>query len=391
MNLGKECFTMSKITGHYTTTTVAGEPVRAFVPNALPPHLPAKASAELIEPLRAADTALSKLNLAGEMVPSIDWFIYAFLRKEALLSSEIEGTQATLIDVFSFEHAAQVGTSSVEDLEEVANYVGAMNYALGEIRSKRGLPLSVRLLNECHRRLLQGSRGAHKQPGEIRRSQNWIGGTRPGNAAFVPPPPGQVASLLAGLEQYIHKDDSLPPLLRIAAIHVQFETIHPYLDGNGRVGRMLIALLLEHWQLLSSPLLYMSAYLKRHQANYYRHLEGVRTEGDWLGWFKFFLAGAESVAGDAADSARRLHRQVTDDRRKLLAGDGVTVSAIQLFEALPKHPVVSMPLVTRLLNITKPTAGKAIEILQNAKILGEMGERKRDRLYSYEPYVALLK
>jgi Fic family protein len=193
------------------------------------------------------------------------------------------------------------------------------------------------------------------------------------------------------LEQYIHKDDSLPPLLRIAAIHVQFETIHPYLDGNGRVGRMLIALLLEHWQLLSSPLLYMSAYLKRHQANYYRHLEGVRTEGDWLGWFKFFLAGAESVAGDAADSARRLHRQVTEDRRKLLACDGVTVSAIQLFEALPKHPVVSMPLVTRLLNITKPTAGKAIEILQNAKILGEMGERKRDRLYSYEPYVALLR
>jgi Fic family protein len=382
---------MSKITGHYITTTVGGEPVRAFVPTALPPRLPAREAAGLIEPLRGADTALAKLNLAGEMIPSVDWFIYAFLRKEALLSSEIEGTQATLIDVFAFEHTEQIGTSSVADLEEVSNYVSAMNYALGELRSKRGLPLSVRLLNECHRRLLRGARGVHKQPGEIRHSQNWIGGTRPGNAAFVPPPPEQVANLLAALERYVHKADSLPPLLRIAAIHVQFETIHPYLDGNGRIGRMLIALLLEHWELLSSPLLYMSAYFKKHQSNYYGHLERVRTEGDWPGWFKFFLSGTESAAHEAADSARLLHRQVTEDRRRLLASDGVTVSAIQLFEALPHHPVISMPLVTRLLNTTKPTAGKAIEILQSTEILKEMGQRKRDRLYSYHPYVDLLK
>ena len=382
---------MRKVSGHYITTTITGEPVRAFVPNGLPPHLTAKEAAELIDSLRDAETAISKLNLAGEMIPSIDWFIYAFLRKEALLSSEIEGTQATLLDVFSYEHVEQAGTSSLADLEEVANYVSAMNYALGELRSKRGLPLSVRLLNECHRRLLQGSRGASKQPGEIRRSQNWIGGTRPGNAAFVPPPPERVADLLTGLERYIHKEDSLAPLLRIAAIHVQFETIHPYLDGNGRVGRMLIALLLEHWQLLTSPLLYMSAYLKKQQANYYRRLERVRTEGDWMGWFEFFLAGIESTAREAADSARRLHRQVTEDRRKLLASHGVTVYAIQLFEILPNHPVISMPLVTRLLDTTKPTAGKAIQVLQSAEILKEIGEQKRDRLYSYEPYVSLLK
>jgi Fic family protein len=193
------------------------------------------------------------------------------------------------------------------------------------------------------------------------------------------------------LERHFYVDDGLPPLLRVATVHVQFETIHPYLYGNGRVGRMLIALLLEHWKLLSQPLLYVSAYFKKHQMNYYRHLEQVRTEGDWIGWFKFFLAGIESIASEAANRTRRLHRQVTEDRRKLLDSEAVTVSAIQLFESLPNHPVISMSLVTRLLNTTKPTAGKAVELLQHAAILREIGARKRDRLYSYEPYVRLLK
>lgn len=382
---------MGAAPGSYVTTTVSGESVRAFIPDALPPRLSAREVAALGVPLRAADAALARLNLAGDMIPSIDWFIYAFLRKEALLSSEIEGTQATLVDVFSFEHAEQTGTSSSEDLEEIANYVSATNHALSTLRSTHGLPISVRLLNECHRRLLQGSRGGNRQPGALRRTQNWIGGAQPGNAVFVPPPPQQVAGLLADLERYIHAEDALAPLLRIAAVHVQFETIHPYLDGNGRVGRMLIALLLDHWRLLSAPLLYMSAYLKKHQTSYYRHLQAVRTEGAWLDWFRFFLAGAESVALDAADTARRLHRQVSQDRRRLLATRAVTVSAVQLFEALPDHPVVSMPLVTRLLKTSKPTAGKAIEILQQAGILKEIGKRKRDRVYSYQPYVNLLK
>lgn len=377
--------------GRYITTTVAGESVHAFLPNALPPKLSMKELGGLKEPLKAAESALARLNLAGAMIPSLDWFIYAFIRKEALLSSEIEGTQATLVDVFSFEHTEQVGSSSAGDLEEVTNYVAAMNYAIGELRAKRGLPISIRLLNECHRRLMQGTRGADKQPGEIRRSQNWIGGTRPGNAAFVPPPPEKVADLLGDLERYIHSDDALPPLLRIATAHVQFETIHPYLDGNGRVGRMLIALLLAYWQLLSSPLLYISVYLKERQHDYYRYLELVRTNGDWVAWFNYFLEGTATVATDATHRAQQLHRLVSGDRRKLLDTSGVTVSAIQLFEKLPSHPVISMPLVTRLLNTSKPTATKAIEVMKEAEILFEVGKKKRDRLYSYKKYVDALR
>jgi len=378
-------------TGFYVTSTVAGEPVRAFVPKPLPPQLPATLMPSLAESLQAAEASLARLELAGEMIPSLNWFIYAFIRKEALLSSEIEGTQATLVDVFSYEQTEQPGSSSIEDIEEVTHYVSAINYALGELHSKRGLPISMRLLNECHRRLLKGTRGSSKQPGEIRRSQNWIGGTRPGNAVFVPAPPDKVANLLSDLEKYLHGDEDLPPLLRIAAIHAQFETIHPYLDGNGRVGRMLIALLLDHWGLLSSPLLYLSVYFKERQSDYYRRLGAIRTEGDWMGWFVFFLHGVEVVASDATGTASRLYRQVSQDRQTLLYEDGVTVSAIQLFEQLPKHPVISMPVVTQLIETTKPTAGKAIEILQRAGILCEIGKRKRDRLYSYRPYLDLLK
>ena len=259
-------------TGRYVATTVAGEPVEAFVPDPLPPRLSAQRLATLSEPLRDAKAALARLNLAGEMIPSLEWFIYAFVRKEALLSSEIEGTQATLVDVLAWEQAEQPGASNIDDIEEVTNYVAAVNHAFNEINSQKGPPISMRLLNDCHRILMQGVRGATKQPGELRRSQNWIGGSRPGNAVFVPPPPEQVADLLGDLESYIHAENELAPLLRIALVHVQFETIHPYLDGNGRLGRMLIALLLDHWQLLKSPLLYLSLYLKQNQAAYYLSL-----------------------------------------------------------------------------------------------------------------------
>ncbi len=380
----------AQATGRYVTTTVTGEPVAAFVPDALPPRLSARQLQPLTEPLRAAEAALARLDLAGEMIPSLDWFIYAFVRKEALLSSEIEGTEATLVDVLAWEQTDQPGGSSIEDIEEVTNCVAAVNHAFKQIHSVKGAPISVRLFNDCHRMLMRGGRGANKQPGELRRSQNWVGGSRPGNAVFVPPPPDRVGGLLGDLERYIHAEDDLAPLLRIALVHVQFESIHPYLDGNGRLGRMLIALLLDHWHLLKSPMLYLSLYLKQNQAAYYRWLGAVRTEGDWIGWLRFFLIGVAEIAGDASRTARALYARVSEDRKTLLATPGATITAIQLFEQLPEHPVVTMPLVTRLVSTSKPTAGKAIDVLIKAGILAEVGDRKRDRLYRYDGYLRLL-
>lgn len=381
---------MTTPSGQHVITTVAGEAVRAFVPDPLSPRLEAATHGRLDNLLRDARTAIDKLELAGEMIPSLDWFIYAFVRKEALLSSEIEGTQATLADVLAFEHTGQAGSSSPEDIEEVTNYVAAVNYALRELRAARGLPLSVRLFNECHRILMQGARGGSRQPGELRRSQNWVGGSRPGNAVFVPPPPEQVPGLLADLESWIHAEDELDPLLRVGLVHVQFETIHPYLDGNGRLGRMLIALLLDHWGLLKSPLLYLSLYLRQNQSEYYRRLTAVRTVGDWEGWLAFFLAGVVRIGDEATETARALHQQVTEDRRRLLETRGASITALQLFERLPRHPVISMPVVTALLSVSKPTAGKAIEALQAAGILVTADARKRNRLYRYDAYLRRL-
>jgi len=290
----------------------------------------------------------------------------------------------------SYEQTGQSGSSNIADVEEVTNYVRAANYAFEQLSSEKGLPVSARLLDECHHRLMQGVRGKNKQPGEIRRSQVWVGGTRPGNAVFVPPPWDHVRDLLGALETYIHTDDDLPPLLRIAAAHAQFETIHPYLDGNGRIGRLLIALLLAHWRILDAPLLYLSVYLKKHQSEYYDQLGSISKSGTWADWFHFFLEGIIEVATLATATAGALNRQVNDDRKIVISAESVTVSAIQLFEALPKHPVISMPLVTRILSTSKPTASKAIDLLIRQGILTEVGDRKRDRIYRYDKYLQIL-
>ncbi len=294
-------------TGRYERTSAGGEEVAALVPHALPPaHPPLRLDAALGERVRAAEQALVRLELAGEMVPSLDWFIYAFVRKEAVLSSQIEGTQATLVDLLTFEALEGVDPSGPvnADVEEVCNYLDALTFARAQLAAPAGLPLSMRLLNQAHHRLMRGVRGAEKLPGEVRHSQNWIGGSRPGNAAYVPPPPHALVELLGAFERYIHADDSLPAIVRAGLLHVQFETIHPYLDGNGRIGRLLVTLLLEHWELLTKPLLNLSLFFKRHRTDYYRHLNAVRVDGDWEGWLDFFLDGVATIADEAVASAR---------------------------------------------------------------------------------------
>ena len=382
-----------RTTGEYQTTSAGGDHVRAFVPHALPPaDPPIVIEGTLAERVRAAEQALVRLELAGDMVPSLDWFIYAFVRKEAVLSSQIEGTQATLMDLLNHEADPKAGAAPPNaDVEEVCNYLDALNYARDQIQAPSGLPLSMRLLNETHRRLLQGVRGGTKMPGEVRRSQNWIGGSRPGNASYVPPPPNVLPVLLSDLERYLHADGGLPAVVRAGLLHVQFETIHPYLDGSGRIGRLLVTLLLEHWQLLTRPLLYLSLFFKRHRREYYRRLDAVRVDGDWEGWLDFFLDGVATIADEAVATSRDLFVLVVADRTRVLEQRGATLLAVQLFERLPSRPIVSVSWVVDALGTTRPTAGRAIDALVGAGVLVETTGMKRDRSYAYQGYLDRLR
>ena len=380
----------TRSTGRYERTTIAGEEVAAFVPAPLPPAEPVLLlDSAFADRLRAAEQALTRLELAGEMMPSLDWFIDAFVRKEAVLSSQIEGTQATLVDLLTFE--ADDGATPNADVEEVCNYLEALAYARGQLSGPRGLPLSIRLLNETHQRLMRRARGADKLPGEVRRSQNWIGGTRPGNAVYVPPPPHALAEVLSAFEKYMHAEDTNPPLVRAGLLHVQFETIHPYLDGNGRIGRLLVTLLLEHWKVLAKPLLYLSLFFKRHRDDYYRRLSAVRVDGDWEGWTDFFLAGVATIADEGVASARDLFALVTADRGSVLQNDTTSAAAVRLFELLPRHPLVNVASVMKLLETSKPTAARAIDTLEAAGVLIETTGKKRDRWYAYQRYLDRLR
>lgn len=384
---------MQRITGTYERTVVAGEPVSAFVPRPLPPACPPlRLEGQARTLVQRAEEALRRLDLAGEMVPSTDWFIYAFVRKEAVVSSQIEGTQATLVDLFSLEASdGDDGRRDDADVEEVCNYLEALTFARAQLKADSGLPLSMRLLNQAHARLMNGARGADKRPGEIRRTQNWIGAARPGSAAFVPPPPHLLGPLLGAFETYIHDEDDLPRLVRAGLLHVQFESIHPYLDGNGRIGRLLVTLLLEHWRLLSQPLLYLSLHFKRHREEYYRRLMRVRTDGDWEGWIEFFLDGVATIAAEAVSSARDLFSLVGRDRARVLAARSGSLMAVRLFELLPSHPIVTIAKAMSLLATTRPTASKAITALTNAGVLQETTGKKRDRTFAYSAYLDLLR
>ncbi|WP_448254698.1 Fic family protein [Ottowia oryzae] len=377
-------------TGTTITSTTLGEPVRAFVPHPLPPAGPPLAPESFAAANHAAEMALARLAGVAGLVPSVDWLLYSAIRKEALLTSQIEGTQATLVDLFDEEAGFTV--SNTDDVEEVTNYLRAFRLVQGSLRDPAGLPISVRLLCDAHRLLLDGARGQGKQPGELRRSQNWIGGTRPGNAVFVPPPPERVPVLLADLERFIHDDEAqpLPPLVKTALIHVQFETIHPFLDGNGRMGRLLIAALLEHWGLLPEPLMYMSGYLKQHQEAYYRRLSNVRTEGDWEGWVAFFLEGVALAAQEAERNIVAVAALLAQDRRRLLASPKGGMASYRLLELLPMMPRFTIEQVRQKLDTSFPTASAAVKVLADLGIVAELTGQKTHRSYSYAAYVALL-
>ena len=380
---------MTRTTGTYSISTTLGESVRAFVPHTLPPSDPPLSPEAFTDLNRQAELALARLAGVSGLVPSVDWLLYSAIRKEALLTSQIEGTQATLIDLFDEEAGFKV--SNTDDVEEVTNYLRAFRWTQEQLRDPGGLPISVRLLCEAHRRLLDGARGAGKQPGELRRSQNWIGGTRPGNAVFVPPPPEHVAKLLADMEWFIHDTATdLPPMVKVALIHAQFETIHPFLDGNGRIGRLLIAALFEHWGLLSEPLMYLSGYLKQHQTEYYRRLSAIRTDGDWESWVIFFLEGVATAAGDAEKNIIEVASLVAADRRRLLQSAKAGPASYRLFEMLPMMPRFTIERVRQQLDTSFPTATAAVKVLEDLGIVTEVTGQKKNRSYSYQAYVELL-
>ncbi|WP_439816246.1 Fic family protein [Zavarzinia sp. CC-PAN008] len=372
--------------GYTVDSAVAGEVVRAFVPPALPPEPPLNLL-PLLGPLGAAERALGRLDGITALLPRQDLFLYMYVRKEAVLSSQIEGTQSTLDDLLRLENEAVAG-HPIDDIREVSNYVDAMIYGLERLDD---FPLSLRLIREMHARLLQGGRGGTKNPGEFRRSQNWIGGTRPGNALFVPPPPAEMMASLHELERFMHEDrSSLPVLIKAGLIHVQFETIHPFLDGNGRIGRLLVTLYLCVNGILRKPLLYLSLYLKAHRADYYRLLQEVREQGAWEAWLEFFLAGVAEIANQAFDAATRIVDLFRQDRDRIAAAGERVSSALRVHDLLQQHPYVTATFLVAEAGLSAPTVNAALSDLERMEIVGEITGRRRGRVYAYRRYLAIL-
>lgn len=375
-------------TGRYEATPVGGETVRAFVPAPLPPVPPLTFAGELQRTLEAAVLALGRLDGVSTLLPDKPLFLYAYVRKEAVLSSQIEGTQSSLSDLLLFELDEAPGVP-LDDVVEVSNYVAALEHGLARLRE--GFPLSNRLIREIHGVLLSRGRGSGRDPGEFRRSQNWIGGSRPGNAVFVPPPHPAVPDCMAALEKFLHaEDDGLPVLVRAGLAHVQFETIHPFLDGNGRVGRLLITLLLCLAGVLREPLLYLSLYFKQNRATYYELLERIRDDGDWEAWLAFFLEGARVTAEGAVTTAQRLAAMFGDDRARIVPRGRRAGSALRVHEAMKARPITSMAEVCRTTGLSFPAASSAMDLLVEIAIARELTGKRRNRLFAYDGYLATL-
>lgn len=375
-------------TGNIEVTSVNGESVRAFVPVPLPPD-PALGLSKARQRLHEqALLACGRLDAITALLPEPHLFLYAYVRREAVLSSQIEGTQSSLSDLLLFELDGAPG-APIDDVVEVSNYVDALDHGLQRMRE--GFPLSNRLLREMHAKLLARGRGANKQPGEFRRSQNWIGGTRPGNAHYVPPPPPHVEPCMAALERFLHEgDEQHGALVKAALAHVQFETIHPFLDGNGRVGRLLIALMLHHDEVLHQPLLYLSLYLKRHRAEYYRLLDGVRADGDWEAWLDFFLEGVLETATGAVETAHRLLGLFSSDAERVRDLGRAAANALRVFNAFRERPLGTINDLADRTGIAYSTAARAVDALQNLDIVHELTGRRRNRVYAYSQYLAIL-
>jgi Fic family protein len=374
-------------TGHYEVTTTAGETVQTFVPDPLPPLPPLDLGSPRQRLLEKAVLGCGRLDGVSALLPDPSLFLYGYVRREAVLSSQIEGTQSSLSDLLLFE-LDEVPGVPFDDVVEVSNYVAALEHGLALLR--QGLPVSGRLLREVHGKLLASGRGADKLPGEFRRSQNWIGGNRPGNARFVPPPPAAIPEAISALEHFIHRDDPPPTLIVAALAHVQFETIHPFLDGNGRVGRLLISLLLHEERVLQQPLLYLSLYFKQHRDEYYRHLDSVRREGDWEAWLDFFLEGVATTAGAAVSTAHRLLAMFRKDEQRLAGLARGAASALRAYAALRARPIATIQDLANRSGVSFPTAAKAMEALVGEGVARELTGQRRNRVFAYDEYVKVL-
>lgn len=375
------------MTGRHVESTTVGEVVRAFVPSPLPPEPAIEITAERQRLLERALLACGRLDAITTLLPDPDLFLYVYVRREAVFSSQIEGTQSSLSDLLMFEMDEAPGVP-FDDVVEVSSYVRALEHGL--TRMSEGFPLCNRLLREIHAILLSRGRGADKQPGEFRASQNWIGGTRPGNAHFIPPPPGEVEGCMSDLEVFLNRSSEAGVLVRSALAHVQFESIHPFLDGNGRVGRLLIALILSNDGVLRQPLLYLSLYFKQHRDEYYRLLDTVRSAGDWEAWLDFYLEGVEQTATGAVDTANRLLALFQEDSSRIGGLGRATANALRIFESLRHRPVAGIDYLARTAGVSYQTASRAVEALARLGIVSEVTGRKRNRVYSYGRYITIL-
>ena len=377
-----------ELQGRYEIVTTTGEKVRAFVPAPLPPVPPIQWSASLRARFDEALVSLGRLDSVTLLLPDGSLFLYTYVRKEAVLSSMSEGTQSSLSDLLLFEADEQPGVP-LDDVREVSNYVAALDHGLARLRG--GFPLSLRLLREVHAHLLAKRRGADQAPGEFRRSQNWIGGTRPGNAVFVPPPPEWVTDCMGALELFLHdQPEPTPPLLKAALAHVQFETIHPFLDGNGRVGRLLIALLLCERKVLREPMLYLSLYFKTHRQTYYDLLNGVRADGDWERWLDFFADAVAATAGQAVEAVQRLETLARQDRERLQALGRAAGSALRVHHEFLRRPVSTSRAIEKRTGLSHVTVNKTLDHLCRLGLARELTGQKRNRIFSYPAYLDIL-